>query len=203
VFPEKSRVEPLNSRENRNGFGFSKIEAGPRGGKPMSDEGRSSLPIPISSKKDYSPVPGKKPSKKELARMKAMNELGESPTSIAARMDRSHNTVIKYLESDVYNDPAICEMVEKIKEKELSDLYLLGAKGRHRLHELIDKGDSQMIPTIALVDRVFQQRRLLEGQSTANIATLTALIVNAEESGDQGLRAATITKGGSEDDESK
>ena len=126
--------------------------------------------------------------------MKAMNELGESPTSIAARMDRSHNTVIKYLESDVYNDPAICEMVEKIKEKELSDLYLLGAKGRHRLHELIDKGDSQMIPTIALVDRVFQQRRLLEGRSTANIATLTALIVNAEETGDQGLRAATITK---------
>ena len=126
--------------------------------------------------------------------MKAMNELGESPTSIAARMDRSHNTVIKYLESDVYNDPAICEMVEKIKEKELSDLYLLGAKGRHRLHELIDKGDSQMIPTIALVDRVFQQRRLLEGQSTANIAKLTALIVNAEETGDQGLRAVTITK---------
>ena len=139
-------------------------------------------------------MPGKKPSKKELARMKAMNELGESPTSIAARMDRSHNTVLKYLSSDVYNDPALSEMVEKIKEKELSDLYLLGAKGRHRLHELIDKGDSQMIPTIALVDRVFQQRRLLEGQSTANIATLTALIVNAEESGDQGLRAVTITK---------
>ena len=139
-------------------------------------------------------MPGKKPSKKELVRMKAMNELGESPTSIAARMDRSHNTVLKYLSSDVYNDPALSEMVEKIKEKELSDLYLLGAKGRHRLHELVDKGDSQMIPTIALVDRVFQQRRLLEGQSTANIATLTALIVNAEESGDQGLRAATITK---------
>jgi hypothetical protein len=139
-------------------------------------------------------MPGKKPSKKELARMKAMNELGESPTSIAARMDRSHNTVIKYLERKVNNDPALSEMVEKIKEKELSDLYLLGAKGRHRLHELIDKGDSQMIPTIALVDRVFQQRRLLEGQSTANIATLTALIVNAEESGDQALRAATITK---------
>src|SRR5688500_18496993 len=56
-----------------------------------------------------------------------------------------------------------------------------------------NNGDGQMIPTIALVDRVFQQRSLLEGQSTANIA-LTALIVNAEESGDQGLRAATITK---------
>ena len=83
----------------------------------MSDEGRSPLPIPISSKKD------KSPSKKELARMKAMNELGESPTSIAARMDRSHNTVLKYLSSDVYNDPALSEMVEKIKEKELSDLF--------------------------------------------------------------------------------
>jgi hypothetical protein len=42
-------------------------------------------------------------------------------------------------------------MVESIKEKELSDLYLLGAKGRSRLHEQLDKGDSTMIPTIALV----------------------------------------------------
>ena len=48
---------------------------------------------------------GKKtPSKKELARIKAMNDLGESPTSIANRMGRSHNTVIKYLASDVYNN---------------------------------------------------------------------------------------------------
>ena len=60
-------------------------------------------------------MPGKKPTKKELARMKAMNELGESPTSIADRMGRSHNTVIKYLQSDVYKDPAIAEMVENIK----------------------------------------------------------------------------------------
>ena len=137
-------------------------------------------------------MPGKNPSKKELARMKAMNELGESPTSIANRMGRSHNTVIKYLESDVYHDVAIAEMVEKIKEKELSDLYLLGAKGRHRLHELIDKGDSQMIPTIALVDRVFQQRRLLEGASTANVSTLTKIIEASQDSGDRALRAVRI-----------
>ena len=64
--------------------------------------GRSPLPIPISSKKDKSPVPGKKPSKKELARMKAMNELGESPTSIAARMDRSHNTVVEVFEAATF-----------------------------------------------------------------------------------------------------
>jgi hypothetical protein len=137
-------------------------------------------------------MPGKKPTKKELARMKAMNEMGESPTSIADRMGRSHNTVIKYLESDVYNDPAIAEMVEKIKEKELSDLYLLGAKGRHRLHQLLDQGKSTMIPTIALVDRTFQQRRLLEGNSTQNIHMLSKIIESAQESGDKALRQVTI-----------
>jgi hypothetical protein len=141
-------------------------------------------------------MPGKKPTKKELARMKAMNELGESPTSIANRMGRSHNTVIKYLESDVYNDPTIGEMVEKIKEKELNDLYLLGAKGRSRLHELLDKGDSPMIPTIALVDRVFQQRRLLEGNSTQNIHTLSKIVESAQESGDDALRSLTINVNG-------
>jgi hypothetical protein len=138
-------------------------------------------------------MPGKRPTKKELARMKAMNEMGESPTSIADRMGRSHNTVIKYLESDVYNDPAIAEMVEKIKEKELSDLYLLGAKGRHRLHQLLDQGKSTMIPTIALVDRTFQQRRLLEGNSTQNIHTLSKVIESAQDSGDNALRAMNIT----------
>jgi hypothetical protein len=141
-------------------------------------------------------MPGKKPTKKELARMKAMNELGGSPTSIADRLGRSHNTVIKYLESDVYNDPAIAEMVEKIKEKELQDLYLLGAKGRQRLHELLDKGDSAMIPTIALVDRVFQQRRLLEGNSTQNIHTLSKIVESAQESGDHALRSLTINVNG-------
>jgi hypothetical protein len=137
-------------------------------------------------------MPGKKPTKKELARMKAMNELGESPTSIADRMGRSHNTVIRYLESDVYNDPAIAEMVEKIKEKELQDLYLLGAKGRNQLHKLIDGGKTKMIETIALVDRTFQQRRLLEGNSTANIFTLSKIVEAAQDTGDKALRAMTL-----------
>jgi hypothetical protein len=71
-------------------------------------------------------------------------------------------------------------VVETIRTRELSDLYLLGAKGRQRLHELLDKGDSQMIPTIALVDRTFQQRRLLEGGSTANIGFFAKLIIEAD-----------------------
>lgn len=124
-------------------------------------------------------MPGTRPTKKELARMKVMHEIGESPTAIARRLGRSHNTIIKYLESDVFNDPDIGELVERIRKKEVEDLYLLGAKGRQRLHELLDQGNSKMIETIALVDRTFQQRRLLEGQSTLNINSLSALVIGA------------------------
>jgi hypothetical protein len=72
----------------------------------------------------------------------------------------------------------------------------MGAKGRSRLHELLDKGDSAMIPTIALVDRVFQQRRLLEGNSTQNIHTLSKIVESAQESGDHALRSLTINVNG-------
>src|SRR5215475_7315108 len=132
-------------------------------------------------------MPGRRPNKKELAKMKVMSDLGLSATAIAEKLGRSHNTVIKYLDSDVYNDPTISVIVEKIKENEINDLYLLGAKGRKRLHELVDKGDSKMIKTIALVDRVFQQRRLLAGESTANISGITRLI---NESHEQSLKEA-------------
>ena len=121
-------------------------------------------------------MPGRKPDKKELARMKVMHDLGVSPTAIAKRLGKSHNTVIKYLDSDVFNDPSISQIVERIKEKELSDLYLLGAKARKNLHTMLDQGKGGMIPTIACMDRSFQQRRLLEGRSTENIHNLTAII---------------------------
>src|SRR5262245_106798 len=132
-------------------------------------------------------MPGRKPNKKELAKIKVMSDLGLSPTAIADKLGRSHNTVIKYLDSDVYNDPTISVIVEKIKENEINDLYLLGAKGRKRLHELVDRGDSKMIETIALVDRAFQQRRLLEGKSTENIGSITRLI---NESHEESIREA-------------
>jgi len=139
-------------------------------------------------------LPGRKPDKKELARMKAMSDLGVSPTAIANRLARSHNTVIKYLDSEVFNDPSISRLVERIKEKELEDLYLLGAKGRQRLHELVDEGKSKMIETIALVDRTFQQRRLLEGRSTQNIASLSRMIEEAQDAGDKALRSVSLGK---------
>jgi len=121
-------------------------------------------------------MPSTKPTKKQLARMKVLSDLGESATAIGKKLGKSHTTIGKYLRSDVFTDPGMKDLVERLREKELEDLHLLGAKGRQRLHELLDEGNSQMIPTIALVDRTFQQRRLLEGKSTANIASLTKII---------------------------
>lgn len=71
------------------------------------------------------------------------------------------------------------EMVELIKRRELEDLCVLGAKGRHRVHELLDQGKSRTIETIAPVDRTFQQRRLLEGGTTAHVGVLTKLIIES------------------------
>jgi hypothetical protein len=111
----------------------------------------------------------KRPDKKELAQMKVMSELGVLPTTIAKKMGKSHHTVIKYLKLDIFNDPEIQNLIEIIKKSEKDDLYLLGAKSRKRLHELLDKGDTKAIETTAIMDRSFQQRRILENLSTENI----------------------------------
>ena len=127
-------------------------------------------------------MPGKKPTKRQLAEMKVMHELGMSPTNIANQMGKGHGTVIKYLQSDCYTDPGITKLVNKIRDNETNDLYVLGAKGRSRLHEMLDDGEKlQMIPTIALVDRTFQQRRLLEGKSTDNVSHKLTHILESNE----------------------
>ena len=124
-------------------------------------------------------MPGKKPNKKELARMKALSDMGESNRSIARQLGKGHGTVKRYLNSDVLNDPDITKMVERIKETETTDLYMLGVKARRNLHVLADEGKMRPIENIALMDRVFQQRRLLEGKSSVNIGLKTQLVFAA------------------------
>jgi hypothetical protein len=104
-----------------------------------------------------------------------------TPNAIAKRVGRDPKTVRYYLQSPVYEtDPDLQEMVELIKARELDDLYLLGAKGRKRLHDLLDEGQTKMIETIALVDRTFQQRRLLQGGSTVNLGILSRIVIEAD-----------------------
>ncbi len=123
---------------------------------------------------------GKKPDKKQIAQMRALADMGQSNRAIARQMGKGHTTVKKYLNSDVFNDPDIDKMVERIKETETADLYMLGVKARRNLHVLADEGKMRPIENIALMDRVFQQRRLLEGRSTMNVGLKMQLVLAAE-----------------------
>lgn len=114
-----------------------------------------------------------------------MNEMGLTPKAISMKLGRSHHTVQKYLQSEVFMDPAVQKLVDKIRDRELDDLYLLGAKARKNLHDMLDKGKGGMIPTTAVMDRAFQQRRLLEGLSTSNLKSLTAIVLAAHAEPDQ------------------
>lgn len=130
---------------------------------------------------------GKPLSKKEQANIKALSELDTSNYAIAKRTGISPNTIKKYLEdAEAYADPEMQARIEKIKEREILDLTVLNVQAKQRLHELADKMNP--IEAIALMDRTFQQRRLLEGKSTANIASLTKIIEEAHGNFDSGDR---------------
>ncbi len=112
------------------------------------------------------------PTKTQIVKMQALHELGNSDNRIARALGISNHTVAKYIKQELSPEDKkqVQELVEKIKRTELEDLTLIGAKARARLHELLDEGKTKAIETTAIMDRAFQQRRLLEGQSTENIA---------------------------------
>jgi hypothetical protein len=121
---------------------------------------------------------GKALAKKEVLEVKALSEMGQSNYAIEKRTGISHNTISKYLaDQDAYCNPKAQEEITAIKEKEILDLTVLGVRAKARLHILAESMNP--IEAIALMDRAFQQRRLLEGNSTANIHTLTQIIENA------------------------
>jgi predicted transcriptional regulator len=111
-------------------------------------------------------MPNVKPKKTELAKFKALNDLGLTPNAIGEKTGRDPKTVRKYLALEIYDSSEMKRMIQIIKERELDDLWLLGAKARKRLHELLDEGNTKAIETTAIMDRTFQQRRLIEGQFT-------------------------------------
>ena len=125
-------------------------------------------------------MPGQRPTKPEIAKMRVLSELGETPKSIGRKLGRSNHTVAKYLATTAYTDPDIAQMVETIKERELDDLFVLNARGRAHLHALLDAGTMKPIETIALVDRSFQQRQLLTGRPTTHLLH-TSLVVQVHE----------------------
>ena len=125
-------------------------------------------------------MPKTKPKKTELARFKALNDLGYSPNAIAKRTDRDPKTIRKYLNSEAINDPNIKIIVQKIKDAELNDLLLLNQKARSNLHKRFDEGSPNVIESTAVMDRSFLQIRLLENKSTQNI-NINALLDRKKE----------------------
>jgi hypothetical protein len=120
----------------------------------------------------------KSPNKRELAEMKALSNLGNTPYAISKRTGIDDGTVAKYLaDQEAYNNPQMQTLVTEIMAKEIMDLTVLTVKARQRLHEIAPRLNA--IESIALMDRTFQQRRLLEGKSTSNIATLQKVIRDA------------------------
>jgi len=107
--------------------------------------------------------------KKQIATMKVKHDMGLTANKIGKDMKVDPRTVRTWLRADVYKDPEIKNLMEVIKENEITDLALLGTKARYRLHEKLDAGEMKPIELIACQDRSFQQRRLLEGEPTANI----------------------------------
>ena len=122
-----------------------------------------------------------RPNKKEIAEMKVMTNLGESPTSIAKKMGKSHHTVQKYLDDlEIHQDPEVKKLIIIITEKELQDLKLLNMKARKNLHYRFDTSSPNVIESLATMDKSFQQIRLLENKSTQNI-NINALLDRKKE----------------------
>jgi hypothetical protein len=117
-----------------------------------------------------------KVTRNEAARIKALDQIGMTPYRISKITGRARNTIANVLNSQVYKDPHFEKKIELIKEKELLDLYQIGGRARHHLTNLLEAGSLTPLETIAAMDRSFQQRRLLEGKSTENIASLTKII---------------------------
>jgi predicted transcriptional regulator len=80
------------------------------------------------------------PTKREIAQYKALIDVGLTANAVAVRLERDPKTVRKYLRSDVYRDPEITAMVDKIKKKEIAYLYFLGSKSRQQQRERFTDG---------------------------------------------------------------
>jgi hypothetical protein len=104
-----------------------------------------------------------KPSKKDLARMKAMNEPGESPTSIADRMRRSRNTVINICEVTFIKTPQSLRWSKTSRRKNgaISICWARRVEAGCMSYWVRETHD----PDYRFNRSSFQQRRLIEGKA--------------------------------------
>ena len=143
---------------------------------------------------------GKPPSKREIAQMTALTQLGMGTYTVGQIMTRSPHTIRKYVTSEIFTDPKFQQLVEEYKSKELIDLTAMNISARARIHDLIPT--MTPIEAIATMDKSFQQRRLLEGKSTENIFSLRKIIEDAHGGPDAITRTQTSEEASKEEEAS-
>ena len=111
-----------------------------------------------------------RPKLSEIAAAKALVSTGMSATAVGEALGRDHKTIQRWLASSAVSTPEIEELVQNIKGREMIHLRLLIDKALNHLHVLLDQGGMRAIETMAVADRCFNMRRLLEGSSTHNIS---------------------------------
>jgi len=133
--------------------------------------------MPKLRKPGRSKKKGVPPTKREQAQMLALKQLNLGNYQVGEIMGRSPHTIRKYCESPMFTDPAFQKLVEEYKSKELIDLTAMNISARARIHDLIPT--MTPIEAVAVMDKSFQQRRLVEGKSTENIFSLRRIIEDA------------------------
>lgn len=167
---------------------------------------------PVKIPKKRGPKPGKRVKRQRLrftdaekSAILGMKAQGLTTTDIATRMDRSSVSIWKQLRNKTeeelmaaFSDPNVQAAIIELEKNELNDLATLGYKARRNLHKLADAGKMRPIENIALMDRAFQQKRLLQGKSTQNVNSLTYLITKAAEAREARMREGGVVNGSQE-----
>lgn len=119
----------------------------------------------------------------KLAWAKNQTDGGRSLASIAKDLDVFKKPLKDRLMNTDFQTNEMKALTKALRDTEIDRLMILGQKAQHVLNDDVDKilkGEKEMknpIPYIAMMDRSFQQRRLLEGESTDNIKIFEQVMV--------------------------
>lgn len=71
--------------------------------------------------------------------------------------------------------------LQSLKDAEVDELYIIAHEARQHLYKLLKGGKLRGIETTAILDRVFQQRRELQGKAHTAANIFTLIVQKADE----------------------
>ena len=115
---------------------------------------------------------GEKVEPNHRAAIHARKALGQNTSQITRSVPYSYNTVKAVLRQQ---DNIDTKLVDRLIKREAAELALAGGLARTNLLKRLASGGGNIIENIAVMDKTFQQRRLLSGLSTQNHAVMTII----------------------------